>query len=197
MISSAFNNDPQFPERFAKGEENAFRQVFDAQLNPLCFFAQKLIGSRMEAEDIVSVAFYKLWQRHTNFSTAAGIRSFLYTTVRNQCLDYLKHRKVVEAAHPAMPQSLTDSGIEAKMYQSEILQLIYLEIQSLPGRARQILEWSFLEELSTAEISAKMQMTETHVRVEKSRALVQLRTALRKKSLWDSTILLALLWQAP
>lgn len=150
----------------------------------------------MEAEDIVSAAFYKLWQRHKDFSTAAGIRSFLYTTVRNQCLDYLKHRKVIEAAHPAIPKTLNDTGIEARMYQSELLQLIYLEIQSLPERSRQILEWSFLEELSTAEISAKMQMTETHVRVEKSRALVQLRTALRKKDLWDSTLLFALLWQA-
>jgi RNA polymerase sigma-70 factor (family 1) len=195
LISSAFYNDPQFPERFANGEEKAFRQVFDSHLTPLCFFAEKLTGSRMEAEDIVSTAFCKLWQKHQNFSTAAGIRSFLYTTVRNQCLDLLKHRKVVAAAQP--PDSLTDSGIEAKMYQSELLQLIYLEIQSLPERARQILEWSFMEELSAAEISVKMQMTETHVRVEKSRALVQLRTALRKKNLWDSTLLLALLWQAP
>ncbi len=196
MISAAFYNDPQFPERFARGEESAFRQVFDSQLNPLCFFAQKLTGNRMEAEDIVSAAFCKLWQRHKDFTSMAGIRSFLYTTVRNQCLDFLKHRKVIEAAHPALPKTLNDTGIEAKMYQSELLQLIYLEIQSLPERSRQILEWSFLEELSTAEISAKMQMTETHVRVEKSRALVQLRTALRKKDLWDSTLLFALLWQA-
>ncbi|RZS76645.1 RNA polymerase sigma factor [Pseudobacter ginsenosidimutans] len=194
MISAAFYNDPQFPERFAQGEENAFRQVFDTYLNPLCFFAQKLIGSRMEAEDIVSIAYYKLWQRHKDFSTAAGIRSFLYTTVRNQCLDYLKHQKVVAAAH--LPNPLTDSGIEAKMYQGELLQLIYMEIHSLPERARQILEWSFIEELSTTEISVKMQMTESHVRVEKSRALVQLRAALRKKDLWDSTLLLALLWQS-
>lgn len=180
---------------FTQGDERAFRQVFEIQLNPLCYFAEKLISQRQEAEDIVSLAFLKLWNRHQDFSSFAGIRSFLYTTVRNQCLDVLRHRTVVNAAHEQLSVVPPEGTIEARMYQAELLQLIHQEIQNLPLKPRQILEWSFLEELSTTEIAQKLTITESHVRVEKSRALVQLRTALRKKQLWDQVMVLLLLSQ--
>ncbi|WEK38413.1 MAG: sigma-70 family RNA polymerase sigma factor [Candidatus Pseudobacter hemicellulosilyticus] len=181
--------------QFILGDEAAFRQVFLRQLNPLCYFAEKIIGQRQEAEDMVSAAFYKLWQRHADFSSLAGIRSFLYTTVRNQCFDHLKHRAVVDAAADRLPVQLSDAGIEARMYQAELLQLIYEGMEQLTAKHRHILQWSFLEELPTAEIASRLRMTETHVRVEKSRALVQLRQALRSKQRWQEALVLLAAWQ--
>lgn len=195
MNSNFFNTEESFRKMFTQGDEQAFRMVFDAQLNPLCYFAEKLTGQREDAEDIVSQAFYKLWKRHKDFSSMAGIRSFLYTTVRNQCLDYLKHRSVVSAARQQLSNTYSDAGMETSMYQAELLQLIYLEMRELPEKHRQILEWSFLEESSTAEIAERLLMTETHVRVEKSRALVKLRSALRRKQLWEQALVFFAWWQ--
>lgn len=188
MSSRESNNEVFSPHLFVQGDQGAFRYVFDIHLNPLCYFAEKLVGQRQDAEDIVSQAFYKLWQRHKDFFHIAAIRSFLYTTVRNQCLDYLKHRAVVNSAEEQLSLPLSDASIEAHMYQAELLQLIYQEISQLPPKFRRILELSFLEELSAAEIAQRLGKTETHIRVDKSRALVLLRAALKKKNLWEQAI---------
>lgn len=195
MIKKPLQEEDLLMRLFAQGDEQAFRQVFEMLLHPLCYFAEKLILQRQEAEDAVSLAFYKLWDRHRDFTSIAGIRSFLYTTVRNQCLDLLRHQAVVRSAREKVADPPSVASIETSMYQAELLQLIHQEIQGLPRKSGQILEWSFLEELSTAEIAQKLLMTETHVRVEKSRALVQLRAALRKKQLWDQALVLFLLLQ--
>ncbi|MGN6416663.1 MAG: RNA polymerase sigma factor [Pseudobacter sp.] len=188
-------NEQELLLRITNGDQRAFRHVFDNQLNPLCYFAEKLIGQKQDAEDMVSQAFSKLWQRHKDFSSIAGIRSFLYTTVRNQCLDYLKHKAVVHAAEKHLQPQLAATVIEANMYQAELIQLIWQEIRQLPEKYRSILEYSFLEELSTAEIAKRLNKTETHVRVDKSRALVLLRAALRKKKVWEQAFAFLSLWQ--
>jgi RNA polymerase sigma-70 factor (ECF subfamily) len=195
VTARPYDSDPDFARRFSAGDEKAFRQVFDAQVNPLCYFAQKLIGRRQEAEDMVSTAFYKLWQRHEHFTSAPAIRSFLYTTVRNQCLDLIKHEEVVHSAQHHLAELPDEGGIEARMVQAELLQLIYTQVQSLPERYRRILEWTFIDELSTADIADRLGLTQTHVRVEKSRALVQLRAALREQQLWAAALALFAAWQ--
>lgn len=129
-----------------------------------------------------------------DFSSIQGIRSFLYTTVRNQCLDYLKHKKVEGAAERFLQGPPTEDLIEASMYQAELFQIVYQELQLLPEKYEKILKLNFLEELSTSEIAGMLNMTETHVRVEKYRALVLLRKALRKKKIWGEVVAFMLMW---
>lgn len=177
-----------------QGDEQAFRQVFDMQLNSLTYFAQSLLERRDEADDVVSASFFKLWQRRANFSTMSGIRSFLYTTVRNQCFDLLKHREVVLSAHKQMEVREEMPSFESAMYQGQLIELIYTEIQLLPERPRNILTWSFLEDLSTADIAKRLGLKESSVRSEKTRALVQLRSVLRNRDLWQIALALFASW---
>jgi len=190
-------NEKELIKGLSGGDELAFRQIFDAYLEPLCFFAKKLIGVQEEAEDLVSTSFFRLWERHSSFSTLNGVRSFLYTTVKNLCLNVIKHRQVVNSAQRQLSNAsdTSENYIEYRVLQAELLRLINDEMRSLPGRHRQILEWNFLEELSTAEIAGRLQLTESHVRMEKSRALVNLRAALKRKRLLEVSILLLHLWQ--
>ena len=83
-----------------------------------------------------------------------------------------------------------DISIDARILQTELLQLILSELKSLPERSRQILEYSFLKEKKTGEIARLLSMTEAHVRMEKSRALVQLRKLLLEKQLLEVVVIL-------
>lgn len=189
-------NDPELFLRFSQGDGQAFRAIFNAQLQPLCYYAHKLLGQKEEAEDVVSTAFAVLWERRMQFDNGAAIKSFLYITVRNACYDLLKHRQVVNKAQDTITDinSEQDISIDARILQTELLQLILSELKSLPDRGRRILEYSFLEEMKTADIAALLSMTESHVRMEKSRALVQLRKLLLEKQLLEvALILLSLL----
>ncbi|SKC95632.1 RNA polymerase sigma-70 factor, ECF subfamily [Chitinophaga ginsengisegetis] len=167
------------------GDQQAFRKLFDLLYQPLCFFARKITGSAEEAEDVVSTAFARLWDRHSHFVAFPAIQSFLYTTVRNQCLNILKHQEVVSNAAKILqsePQEM-DNYIETQVLQAELLQIIFAEMSKLPERQRLILEWTYRDGLPAAEIAQQLQMSPAHVRMEKSRAMSQLRHMLRERKL--------------
>ncbi|UYQ94453.1 sigma-70 family RNA polymerase sigma factor [Chitinophaga horti] len=192
MINQQLYNDPDIITRFARGDELAFRTIFNEQLRPLCYFAHKLLGQKEEAEDVASTAFAALWERRAQFTSFGAIKSYLYITVRNACYDLLKHRQVVNNAEDTITGIVNqpDISVDARILQAELLQLIVSELNSLPERSRQILEWSFLEEKKTSEIASLLALSEAHVRMEKSRALVQLRKLLSKKQLLEVVLLL-------
>jgi RNA polymerase sigma-70 factor (ECF subfamily) len=190
--TNQLHNDPNVISRFSQGDEVAFRMIFNEQLRPLCYFAHKLIGQKEEAEDIVSTAFAGLWERRQQFTAFSAVKSFLYIAVRNSCYDLLKHRNVVNKAEDMLKDTgnVQDIAVDARVLQTELLQIILGELNSLPERSRQILEWSFLEEKKTSEIAALLSLSEAHVRMEKSRALFQLRKLLNDKQLLEIVLLL-------
>ncbi|MBO9571757.1 MAG: sigma-70 family RNA polymerase sigma factor, partial [Chitinophagaceae bacterium] len=128
------------------------------------------------------------------FNSTNAMRSFLYTTVKNSALNWLKHERVKQAAHISIAQKAAPYDETQAVYEAELLRLIYAEIAVLPDKYRQVLELTFIENLSNKEIAGRLHYTESRVRVEKTRALVLLRTALRKKQAWHNAVLLYLLW---
>lgn len=188
-------NDPGTILRFSRGDAAAFRIIFEELFRPLCFFAYKLLDQKEEAEDITSTAFATLWERRAQFDHPGAVKSFLYITVRNACYDLLKHRKVVYQANDVISEigSQPDITVDARILQSELLQTILAELSNLPDRSRQILEWSYLEEKKTSEIASLLSMTESHVRMERSRGLVLLRKSLKEKHLLELALLLVAL----
>lgn len=178
--------------RFSKGDDLAFKQLFNELIQPLCYFARQLTDDKEEAEDIASLAFHKLWERHQGFSSMTAIRSFLYTTVRNHCLNYLKHRKVVTEVQKRLLHLLEkeEAWADARMIQADLVRKVYQEIEALPLRYREIIKLSYIQGCSTQEIAARLNLTESNVRMARSRAIMQLRNALVAKNLWEAALLL-------
>ena len=64
--------------------ENLFKQLY----RPLCVYAMHYLkGNTEAAEDIVQDCFIKYWQ-----SRPDNGRAFLYVSVRNACIDYLRRQ---------------------------------------------------------------------------------------------------------
>ena len=83
---------------FNQGNSNAFRFIFESYNKILFTCAMQLVKDKEQAEDIVSEAFTKLWQRHDVFQTEEHIKAFLFVATRNASLNYLRHiqRKTAE-----------------------------------------------------------------------------------------------------
>ena len=45
----------------------------------LCLFAERFLGEREAAADVVQEAFLKYWDRHMDFDNYYKIKSFLFT----------------------------------------------------------------------------------------------------------------------
>ena len=170
---------------FRDGDIEAFNVIYRAYYRAICFFSLGIIKQQAEAEDIASEAMIKLWKAKGGFTSEAAIRSFLYVTAKNTCIDYVRaqrrheisHREVLylsEETHPAM---------EEEIEWTEILRQIHEEIDSLPPRCRHIFKLLFIEKKSTAQVAEATGLKTQTILNQKNRALQLLRTALLKKGL--------------
>lgn len=185
MSETILYNEEELLRGFSAKEEAAFRSIFELLAAPLHYFARRLIADSTDAEDIVSIAFHKLWETTNKFESLKSLRSYLYITVRRQCIDRLRHQAVVQKARRDLfaTQDHQTESLDNEYIQAELLRLIYEEIKMLPEKYRTILEWTYLLDLTTAEMAVRLGSTENHIRADRSRGLQLLRKALHNRAL--------------
>lgn len=167
---------------FRKGNEEAFKEIYNMHHLQLFYFAWKLTGNREEAEEIVSDTFMKLWKLRARFSALEKIRSFLYITARNACIDYIRTAKKV--AGDVVDYSYTFSeedrfASELDMIEATLLKKMHEGIESLPNQCREVVKMSYMNDLKNEEIAQQLQLNVQTVKNHKTRALNRLRNVLK------------------
>lgn len=71
-------------------DKDTFEQVFELMYSPLSRYAATYVPCRHACEDIVQGAFVSLWEHRASVRVLPAVRGWLFTTVRNGCLNYLK-----------------------------------------------------------------------------------------------------------
>ena len=163
---------------------------------PLCYFSEGITGNRPEAEDIATRSLTSLWERKELLADEDKAKAYLYTAARNQSVNYLRHQKVREGHRKAtVAMSLPEeSSVEARIFEAELLQLVYSEIDRLPVKYREVLHLVYRDGLSHQEASEKLSISKDIFKMRKARATAALRAALaRKNGLSHPAVLLVLL----
>jgi len=76
--------------------QDAFEQLFRLFYPRLKNYAYSLLHNENEAEDMVQDVFFQVWQNRLNLDNEKNIGSYLFTVLRNKCLNSLKHKVVEE-----------------------------------------------------------------------------------------------------
>lgn len=164
-----------------KGNEHAFDFFFRYYYSGLCVFAQKKHGlSEEDAKSIVQDVFVKFWNNRDALDIKHSVRSYLFTSVKNKCLDFLK--KEGRGAFAMPPDFQTTTGDEPyEQYVLAELQALFMEsLQKLPERCRLIFELSYFDQKKNAEIAAHLGISVKTVENQKVKALHVLRHELRE-----------------
>ncbi|MBO9632917.1 MAG: sigma-70 family RNA polymerase sigma factor [Chitinophagaceae bacterium] len=173
--------------RIARGDGEAMRCIFDLYYSRLRFYALSIIENEEDARDLAQDALLQLWNNRTQLAgqQAENLAAWLFTIIRRDCLDYLKHQKVKNNKQDQIASlvPLVGQPADAGIILTEVLSLIYAEIDRLPPALAEILRLSYLEELPTATIAEKLNTTPNNIRVQRSRAVEKLRNALLKRHL--------------
>jgi RNA polymerase sigma-70 factor, ECF subfamily len=154
--------------------EKLFRELF----KPLCSFAMKYVGDLEEAKNLVHEVFITVWEKYDTLPSDTNYRSYLFTSVRNRSLNYLRDQKKHLTLEKVPDQSL---ATEASMMETaELEKEIELAINLLPEKCRQVFELNRQEGLKYAEIAEKMGISVKTVEAQMSKALRVLREHLRE-----------------
>ena len=177
MQLTSYDNDDFQLHLFIKGHVKGFDYFFESLYKPLCYFASKIVATQEIAEELADDAFIKLWERHDQFESVNGIRSFLYRTTRNACLNYLRNTKT-RNLHEYSLQAMThtsEADIQQHIIRAETIQQVHQAFTILPKKCREVFNLIYLENKNYEEIAKELQISVDNVRNHKKRALQLLR----------------------
>lgn len=81
--------EKQIIERLKRGDERAFRYIYDRHYVLLCHFAEQLLNDLPLAEEVVDDVIFYLWEHRTEVEITYSLRAYLIRAVRNRCLNEL------------------------------------------------------------------------------------------------------------
>lgn len=170
--------DEIFLQKINSKEIPAFEELFNRYYNSLVLFAMKYVKLQEIAEDIVQDLFVIVWERDTVFLSFSGLSSFLYNSVRNNCLDHLKHKDVEKRYVNYLETSVeNDDGLDDKVMKEELYRMLIETVNELPNRCRKIFE-SHMKGKTNEEIARDLGLSILTVKTQKKRAVRYLKERL-------------------
>ena len=169
-------------ERLRNKDKRAFELVFNEYHGLMTSYAMRFMDMREDAEEIVQEVFVKFWEKCEMLALDSSIKSYLYRSVHNTCLNHLKHEKVKDSYKQYAIQYLEDRA-EAKYFNDEVEDVqarIMEEVNNLPPRCSEIFKLSRYEGLKYQEIAEHLEISVKTVEVQMGKALKVLREKLSK-----------------
>jgi RNA polymerase sigma-70 factor (family 1) len=165
------------PSRILVEDPVALETLIRSHYAILCRFAEKFLPDASLAQDVVQESFIKLWKSGKSFDSDQALKSYLYTTVRNGCLDMLRNRSRLDSRHKQSAAG-TEEAIEpvlASIIRAESIAQIYQVVKAMSPNMQQVFMLSFREGMSVSEIATELGMDLKYVKKQKYKALVALR----------------------
>lgn len=175
------NNEEQFLlNELNKGNKDVFSLLFEKYYKDLVLFAGNILQDKEHCEDIVQNIFVKLWENRKTLMIETSLKSFLLTSVKNGCLDELRHRKTVKEHETYVSHSgWTDMNTEDYVLYSNLKSHLDEALLKLPEVCREAFAMNRFEGLKYKEISEKLGVSERTVEVRIGKAIGLLRIYLK------------------
>ena len=164
-------------------DTQAYEQLFLLFYPSLVPFAVSMIKSKELAEEIVSDVFIKIWQRRHQLDKVDNLKFYLFTAVKNRCINELNNPKNKGAINIDVVidfRSLYHDP-EQKMISAEMINKIRAAIKELPPRCQLIFKLVKEEGLKYKEVAELLQISVKTVENQMSLAFKKIGTAINYK----------------
>lgn len=172
------SEDNLIMEQVKAGNKEAFEELVLKNRIAAIRFAQKYVRDEFLAEDIVQDSFAIIYIKRSEYKPKHSFKTFLYTIIRNKCIDYLRKQKTVsldEVEHSLYTASLEEAVIdkEEREMAAELLRSLNKEYQT----ALYLYEY---EDMSYKEIAKVMNKSVAQVKITIFRARKKIQKAVKE-----------------
>lgn len=160
-----------------QGKEEAFAKAFTQYNRLLYALAYRFLKSGEEAEDAVQFTFMKFWEDRKRLDFRSGVRSLLYTIMKNYVLNELRHRNIVYEKNYllALEVDEVDDGFLKAYEERNMREHLIAAINKLPSQKSMICMMKLKGGLSNQEIADQMHITVATVKSHYTQAIKMLR----------------------
>ncbi len=161
--------------------QGTFLKVVQPFQDKLYRLAKRLLVSTEEAEDATQEVLMKLWSNKTKMSSYKNLEAFAMTMTKNYCYDRLKSKQASNLKIVHSNYKDHSVGLQKQLETQDSLDWVKQLMQELPEQQRIILQLRDVEQYEFAEIAKVLDMKETAIRVNLSRARKTIKEKLIKK----------------
>lgn len=166
------------------GNRKVFEVLFHDYYPFLTKFAEGFVFDRQIAEDIVQNLFLNFWENAKQITIDTSIKSYLYQSIRNRCLNHIRDLHVQDKHKLLYIEASLNSEDPLSWHEMGLTEKIHDAIESLPRQMKEIFKMKYLEGAKTRDISKVKGVSENTVKTQLQRAKEKLR-----QKLADSTSL--------
>ena len=175
-------------KQLRSGDKNAFGKVFMDHYKGLCAYSYTFLKDQDTSEEIVQDFFAGLWETQALREVNISLKLYLYRSIHNKCINYLKSLAVSQNRLKRYIQytqeeiELMTMNTESEMYErffSENFEKdVHEAIDALPPQQKSIFTLSRFRQKSYIDIANELGISVNSVKTQMSRALQKLRTSL-------------------
>ncbi len=175
--------------RYTAVDDRNFEEIYLNYFPRLFRFAKEYVISDEDAENILHDVFLVLWERRDDLQIRTELTSYLFTLIKNRCIDHLRRKTNVEKGKKQMQESFI-LELNMKLYSLEALnqsllsderieEIVNEAVNSLPEKCREIFIKNKIEGKKYKEIAEELHLSVNTVENQMSIALRKLREKLK------------------
>ncbi|MFM0436892.1 RNA polymerase sigma factor [Paraburkholderia strydomiana] len=151
--------DAELLEQVGRQDPAAVRTLVARKLPRLLAVATRMLGDRMEAEDVAQEVFVRIWKQATRWREGeAKFDTWIHRVALNLCYDRLRGRR--EDPGDDLPDEVDlapppDARLETRARGERVREAL----AALPARQREALVLTYYQEMSNTDAAALMGVT--------------------------------------
>jgi len=178
--------------RVAKGDHQAFSQLYDHSSTLLFTLAVRILGNHEEAAELLQDVYLEVWRKVSRYDVGRGTPvAWLVTLTKSRAIDRLRARAArgyqatnsLEAGTAAQVTDIGPNPFESKADQ-ELRIAVETAVAELPQAQQQAIELAYYEGLSHTEIAARLNQPLGTVKTRIKLGMSKLREGLHQ---WRNT----------
>lgn len=154
-----------------QGDVRGYNELVKRYERPLFAFILRIVRDTFEAQDLLQESFIRLYRSQDRLREDKNLKSWLFMTAHNICIDYLRKNKpgrvtTMDHQDPVF-QVLQDAGgtegpepPDERLRKKRLYQMILEAIEKLPNQQRLAMTLRSLQGLSMKEIAEVMNCSE-------------------------------------
>jgi len=174
--------EEQLVRALQKGEHRALDKIVKLYTSYLSAVVWRALGStacREDVEEVVSDAFFALWQHRSDLDPVRGVKAYLAAVATNKAVDRLRTAKV-----PILPleesAGTTGPELEEEVERREFAAALLTAVEGLPQPDRALVEGFYYENRRVKDLAKQLGLTVAAAKTRLCRARKLLKEQLEK-----------------
>jgi RNA polymerase sigma-70 factor (family 1) len=167
----------QLTLQITQGNQRAFEDLYRLFFPRLFNFAMLYTHKKEVAEEIVNDVMIKIWQKKEQLPHIQNLETYLFTAVRNQCLNYLSkysHYQVVADPDHQLAALISLNDSQQDLEWKEIYAKLNLAIEALPEQCKTVFKLIKEEGFKYKEVAEILNISPRTVETQLFRAIKKL-----------------------